>query len=99
MYKLILFFVIRKYYNLLYIYDKLTNLFLDSDSKNESVNLKMDLVQDPFFEWLAGLVDGDGYFNLSKKGIARLQITMDIRDKKALYEIKHKLGGYYYSYK
>jgi hypothetical protein len=46
-----------------------------------------------FFEWLAGVIDGDGYFNLSKKGTARLQITMDIRDKKALYEIKHKLGG------
>jgi len=42
---------------------------------------------------LAGVVDGDGYFNLSKKGIARFQITMDIRDKSALHEIKRKLGG------
>jgi hypothetical protein len=46
-----------------------------------------------FFEWLAGVIDGDGYFNLSKKGIARLQITMDIRDQEALYEIKQHLGG------
>lgn len=44
---------------------------------------------DPFFEWLAGVIDGDGYFYLSKKGIALLVITMDIRDKKALYDIKH----------
>lgn len=48
---------------------------------------------DPFFEWLAGVLDGDGYFHLSKGGTARLQITMDLRDKKALYEIKQKLGG------
>lgn len=46
-----------------------------------------------FNQWLAGLIDGDGYFNLSKKGIARLFIVMDIRDKKALYDIKHKFGG------
>lgn len=53
--------------------------------------------KDSFFEWLAGVIDGDGYFNLSKGGTARLQITMDIRDKKALYEIKHKLGGSIYT--
>lgn len=52
---------------------------------------------DPFFEWLAGAIDGDGYFNLSKGGTARFTITMDIRDKKALYEIKHKLGGSIYT--
>jgi hypothetical protein len=52
---------------------------------------------DHFFEWLAGVIDGDGYFNLSKGGTARLTITMDIRDKSALYEIKHKLGGSIYT--
>jgi hypothetical protein len=52
---------------------------------------------DAFFEWLAGVIDGDGYFNLSKGGTARLIITMDIRDKSALYEIKHKLGGSIYT--
>jgi NADH:ubiquinone oxidoreductase subunit 4 (subunit M) len=50
-----------------------------------------------FYEWLAGVIDGDGYFNLSKKGTARLIITMDIRDQSALYEIKHKLGGSIYT--
>lgn len=44
----------------------------------------MQLQRDPFFEWLAGVIDGDGYFNLSKGGTARFTITMDIRDKKAL---------------
>jgi hypothetical protein len=42
------------------------------------------------------VIDGDGCFNLSKKGIARFNVTMDIRDKSALYEIKHKFGGSIY---
>ena len=32
-----------------------------------------------FKQWLAGLIDGDGCFLLSKKGYASLEITMDIR--------------------
>ena len=46
-----------------------------------------------FNEWLAGLIDGDGSFLLSKSGSARLYIVMDIRDKGALYEILHRFGG------
>jgi hypothetical protein len=34
---------------------------------------------------------------LSKGGTARLIITMDIRDKNVLYEIKQKLGGSIYT--
>lgn len=44
-------------------------------------------------EWLAGLIDGDGSFQLSKKGYASLEITMDIRDEHALQVIKNKYGG------
>ncbi len=46
-----------------------------------------------FHQWLAGLIDGDGYFLLTKKGYTSCEITMDARDVKALYEIKHKYGG------
>lgn len=46
-----------------------------------------------FSEWLAGLIDGDGCFQLSKKGYASLEITMDIRDRHCLYQIKQKFGG------
>ena len=46
-----------------------------------------------FYQWLAGVIDGDGQFSLSKKGYARLYIVMDTKDKKALYEILHKFGG------
>ena len=44
-------------------------------------------------EWLAGLIDGDGSFILSKKGYASLEITMDIRDEHALNIIKNIYGG------
>lgn len=46
-----------------------------------------------FNEWLAGLIDGDGYFLLTKKGYVSCEICMDARDKKALYLILHKYGG------
>lgn len=46
-----------------------------------------------FKQWLAGLIDGDGSFLLSKKGYASLEITMDIRDKRALQAVKNVYGG------
>jgi len=50
-----------------------------------------DLIK--FNQWLAGLMDGDGCFILTKKGYVSCEITMYITDKGALYEIKHKFGG------
>ena len=46
-----------------------------------------------FKEWLAGLIDGEGCFTLSKKGYAGLEITMDIRDERALQTVKNVYGG------
>lgn len=46
-----------------------------------------------FYQWLAGLIDGGGCFQLSKKGYASLEIVAHIRDKNCLYQIKHKFGG------
>lgn len=46
-----------------------------------------------FNEWLAGLIDGDGSFLLSKKGYASMEITMDIRDEHCLKIIKNIYGG------
>ena len=54
--------------------------------KNKNKNLY-------FNQWLAGLIDGDGHFILTKKGYTSYEITMDARDKKTLNEIKHKYGG------
>lgn len=44
-------------------------------------------------QWVAGLIDGDGCFLLTKKGYASLEITMDIRDEHALQIIKNVYGG------
>jgi hypothetical protein len=71
----------------------------DTNSKLLNNNLKIknpDLYtihSQSFFEWLGGLIDGDGCFLLSKKGYASLEITMDIRDQHCLYQIKQKFGG------
>ena len=46
-----------------------------------------------FKEWLAGLIDGDGSFQMTKKGSASLDITMNIRDEHALQIIKNVYGG------
>lgn len=46
-----------------------------------------------FNEWLAGVIDGDGCFQLSKKGYASLEIVLQLRDKRVLYLIKQKYGG------
>jgi LAGLIDADG endonuclease len=48
---------------------------------------------DNFKQWLAGLIDGDGSFLLSKLGYASLEITMDIRDEHALQIVKNFYGG------
>jgi len=47
----------------------------------------------PFCEWLAGLIDGDGSFQVSKKGYTSLEITMELADLPCLRYIQDKLGG------
>lgn len=60
----------------------------DNSSNNDLNNESLK-----FNQWLAGLIDGDGSFILTKKGYTSFEITMDIRDKSALYEVLHKFGG------
>jgi hypothetical protein len=43
---------------------------------------------------LGGLIDGDGQFHTTKKGISSLKIVMHINDKSLLYTLKHKYGGF-----
>jgi hypothetical protein len=65
-----------------------------STSVNKSLDHKNTDSEDlAFRQWLAGLIDGDGYFLLSKNGYNSCEITMDARDKKVLYLIQHKYGG------
>ena len=55
-----------------------------------SLNNKSEL---KWNQWLAGLIDGDGCLLVSKDKYTSCEITMDIKDEKALLQIKQKLGG------
>lgn len=57
------------------------------------MNKQKNKQENKFNEWLAGLIDGDGYFGLSKKGYASLEITIDRRDETCLHKIKNIFGG------
>ncbi len=64
---------------------------MDESKDSSKHNIKSN--NNSFNEWLAGLIDGDGCFQLSKKGYASLEIVMELRDKHCLYQIKQKFGG------
>lgn len=66
---------------------------LSTDCKKFFNKKTGDKSKDKFNQWLAGLIDGDGCFQLSKKGYASLEIIMELRDKRCLYVIKQKFGG------
>jgi len=96
-------FILLKNSFFTFLYTKVNSL-KDNDNNNISikVNDKKESSCGPagrkdnearFYEWLAGIIDGNGYFFLSKKGYASLEITTQLRDKKLLYLIKQKFGG------
>lgn len=57
-----------------------------SISKNKDKN-------NSFNEWLAGLIDGDGYFGITQKKYPNCEITVALEDEKTLLQIKQKFGG------
>lgn len=46
-----------------------------------------------FFQWLRGVIDGDGSLQVSKQGYTSLEITIGLEDLKLLEYIRNKLGG------
>ena len=44
-------------------------------------------------QWIAGLIDGDGNFYVSKKGYVELSVVMEPRDIACLYKMKQRYGG------
>ena len=46
-----------------------------------------------FNQWLAGLIEADGGFYISKKGYVSCEITMNQTEVQTLYYIKSKIGG------
>lgn len=84
------------------MYNMVTNIDSDTSSIEDTINSNNGSPKSTdgdsannkkFNEWLAGLIDGDGCFQLSKKGYASLEIVMELRDKHCLYQIKDKFGG------
>lgn len=73
-----------KFYSYLPCFTKLDQHIVNNFDSTDSLK---------FNEWLAGLIDGDGYFLLTKKGYVSCEICMDVRDKKALNIVLHKYGG------
>jgi ubiquinol-cytochrome c reductase cytochrome b subunit len=51
------------------------------------------LSNEEFNEWLAGLIDGDGCFLVSKQGYTSCEITAGLKDEPMLLYIKNRLGG------
>jgi ubiquinol-cytochrome c reductase cytochrome b subunit len=51
------------------------------------------LTEEDFNYWIAGLIDGDGYFGLSLKGYGSCEITLKDVEVVSLYKIKSVLGG------
>jgi len=49
--------------------------------------------ENSFNQWLAGLIDGDGSFQVSKKGYTGCEITVALNDEHMLRIIQDKLGG------
>jgi hypothetical protein len=44
-------------------------------------------------QWIAGVIDGDGNFNISKKGYIELSVVMEPRDIACLSKLKNRYGG------
>ena len=59
-------------------------------STNQSSQEKSDL---RIRQWIAGVIDGDGYFGISKLGYCSLEIVMEPRDIACLCKIKSRYGG------
>jgi ubiquinol-cytochrome c reductase cytochrome b subunit len=60
-----------------------------SKNKGEANKLKNIF----FNQWLAGIIDGDGYLLVTKQGYSGCEITTGLEDEKMLTIIQNKLGG------
>ena len=62
------------------------NLVASGPKGNGNDDLKLS-------QWIAGLIDGDGNFHISKKGYVELSVTMEPRDIACLHKLKSRYGG------
>lgn len=92
---------VTKSYSLLYYLDLNllsyncleSNLVGTSETTCEALNNLINNYDLKFNEWLAGLIDGNGYLSLSKNNFLSCEITMSDFDIKTLKLIQNKFGG------
>lgn len=56
--------------------------------------MNYDFEENKWNQWLAGVIDGDGYLAIQKNNVAICEITMPLSDEFLLTQIKKKLGGH-----
>lgn len=56
-------------------------------------NNNISKIKNPWDDWFAGVVDGDGYFYINKKQAISFELTTAILDINVLYSIKKELKG------
>nr|YP_010003106.1 hypothetical protein JXX85_mgp15 [Ulva sp. TM708]AZP40150.1 hypothetical protein [Ulva sp. TM708] len=54
---------------------------------------KSDIETQQWNTWLAGVIDGDGYFYISKAGSAQFELTTGVEDQRMLLSIQAEIGG------
>ena len=72
------------------------NKIKNSYSFNQYINYTLSTFNNSdnkFNQWLAGLIDGDGYFGINSKNSISLEILVSIEDEPILKEIQNKFGG------
>lgn len=74
---------------------RIVSFLLTSTNTTNTINTtnKDSEIDNKFNEWLAGVIDGDGSFLVSKLGHSSCEITMSKNDYPTLMSIKNKLGG------
>ena len=60
---------------------------------SETTRATTPLMNNDFLDWLAGLIDGDGSFNVSKAGYSSCEIVLHEKEIQALYKISAVFGG------
>lgn len=66
---------------------------LAGKKSSETTRATATKMSNEFLDWLAGLIDGDGSFNVSKTGYPSCEIVLHEKEEQALYKISAKFGG------
>lgn len=70
-----------------------TNESKNNNDLNKSKKLLKESKDIKFSQWLAGLIDGDGCLGVTQSKYTNCEITVELKDQKALYYVKQRLGG------